>query len=85
MHSNTPFADPLWLTRGLSPYYTDSHRRLQAEVRTYVDTHITPHCDEWEAKGAVPQEVTSRHNSRSDETPCLIFHLLIRSTKDMLS
>jgi hypothetical protein len=52
-----PFADPLWLTRGESPYYGESHRRLQKEVRAYVDEHIAPFCDEWERKGAVPQEV----------------------------
>lgn len=57
MNSKTPFADPLWLTRGLSPYYTDSHRRLQEDVRKYVDTHVTPFCEEWESKGVVPQEV----------------------------
>ncbi|KAL2692385.1 hypothetical protein Neosp_002792 [[Neocosmospora] mangrovei] len=28
-----PFADPLWLTRGESPYYGESHRRLQKEVQ----------------------------------------------------
>ena len=57
MNSNTPFADPLWLTRGFLPYYTESHRRLQEDVRKYVDTHVTPFCEEWESKGAVPQEV----------------------------
>ncbi|KAI9166311.1 Acyl-CoA dehydrogenase AFT10-1 [Paramyrothecium foliicola] len=61
MHSKTPFADPLWLTRGLSAYYTLSHRRLQDEVRTYVDTHITPFCEQWEAQGSVPQEAHKRH------------------------
>ncbi|KAM0426423.1 hypothetical protein ACHAPT_008470 [Fusarium lateritium] len=56
-----PFADPLWLTRGESPYYGESHRRLQKEVRAYVDEHISPFCDEWERKGAVPQEAQQRH------------------------
>jgi hypothetical protein len=55
--STTPFADPLWLNRGFSPYYTDSHRRLQKEVREYVDTYIAPFCEEWEKTGVVPQEV----------------------------
>jgi alkylation response protein AidB-like acyl-CoA dehydrogenase len=61
MHSKTPFADPLWLTRGLSPYYNESHKRLQKEVRDYVDTHITPNCDEWESNGVVPEEAHKRH------------------------
>lgn len=57
--STTPFADPLWLNRSFSPYYTDSHRRLQKEAREYVDTYISPFCEEWEKQGAVPQEVSS--------------------------
>jgi hypothetical protein len=56
--SNTPFADPLWLNRTYSPYYTASHRRLQREVREYVDTHIAPFCEEWEQQGSVPAEVS---------------------------
>ncbi|GIC84206.1 acyl-CoA dehydrogenase family protein [Aspergillus udagawae] len=59
--SNTPFADPLWLNRIYSPYYTASHRRLQREVREYVDTHIAPFCEEWEQQGSVPIEVQTRH------------------------
>lgn len=55
--SKTPFADPLWLNRYYSPYYNESHRRLQREVREYVDTHIAPFCEEWEKQGFVPQEV----------------------------
>jgi alkylation response protein AidB-like acyl-CoA dehydrogenase len=56
-----PFGDPLWQTRGASPYYNDTHRRLQHEVREYVSTHIAPFCNEWEAQGYVPPAVLSRH------------------------
>ncbi|KAJ5892127.1 acyl-CoA dehydrogenase NM domain-like protein [Penicillium subrubescens] len=59
--STVPFADPLWLNRYYSPYYNDSHRRLQKEVREYVDTYITPFCEEWEKQGFVPPEVQRRH------------------------
>ncbi|KAL4928611.1 acyl-CoA dehydrogenase family protein [Aspergillus undulatus] len=59
--SSIPFADPLWLNRRYSPYYKDSHRRLQKEVRSYIDTHIAPYCEEWEKKGFVPAEVHQRH------------------------
>lgn len=55
--STVPFADPLWLNRYYSPYYNESHRRLQKEVREYVDTHIAPFCEEWEKQGFVPPEV----------------------------
>lgn len=53
-----PFADPLWYTRGNSPYYKESHIRLRDEVREYVSTHIAPNCEEWEKNGAVPLEVS---------------------------
>lgn len=56
--SNVPFADPLWLNRHYSPYYNDSHRKLQKEVREYVDEHIAPFCEEWEKQGFVPPEVS---------------------------
>jgi alkylation response protein AidB-like acyl-CoA dehydrogenase len=60
--SITPlFSDPLYLTRGASPYYKDSHFRLQREVRDYVDTYITPNCEEWENNGKVPNDVLERH------------------------
>ncbi|KAJ5385963.1 hypothetical protein N7509_008504 [Penicillium cosmopolitanum] len=52
--SNTPFADPLWLNRQSSPYYKESHRRLQREVREYVDNSITPFCEDWEKAGSIP-------------------------------
>ncbi|CAP95841.1 hypothetical protein E8E15_010341 [Penicillium rubens] len=59
--SNVPFADPLWLNRKHSPYYKDSHRKLQKEVRQYVDEHISPFCEEWEKQGFVPPEAQKRH------------------------
>ncbi|KAH7072477.1 acyl-CoA dehydrogenase/oxidase [Paraphoma chrysanthemicola] len=55
------YSDPLYLTRGASPYYQESHYRLQREVREYVDKHITPFCEEWETNGHVPAEVLARH------------------------
>jgi alkylation response protein AidB-like acyl-CoA dehydrogenase len=60
--SSIPFADPLWLNRRYSPYYKDSHRRLQKEVRSYIDTHIAPYCEEWEKKGFVPAEVCNKYS-----------------------
>lgn len=57
MSSAVPFADPLWLSRGYSPYYNESHRRLQREAREYVDTYIAPFCEDWESQGSVPPEV----------------------------
>ena len=59
--STSPFADPPYLSRGISPYYNESHRRLQREARKYVNEKIIPHCEEWERNGAVPSEVIRTH------------------------
>ncbi|KAJ5290567.1 Mannose-binding lectin [Penicillium atrosanguineum] len=59
--SNLPFADPLWLNRQHSPYYKESHRKLQKEIREYVDEYIAPFCGEWEKEGLIPPEVQRRH------------------------
>jgi hypothetical protein len=55
--NNVPFAEPLWHSRKVSPYYKESHIRLQKEVRRYVDEHILPFCEQWERQGSVPAEV----------------------------
>lgn len=52
-----PFAEPPWYNAINSPYYKDSHRRLRGFIRSYVDEHIIPHCEEWEAQGFIPKEV----------------------------
>jgi alkylation response protein AidB-like acyl-CoA dehydrogenase len=57
----TPYAEPLWYSRGHSPYYGDSHRRLRQEARNYVDTYISPYVEEWERTGTIPTEVYQRH------------------------
>ncbi|KAL3460202.1 acyl-CoA dehydrogenase/oxidase [Aspergillus heterothallicus] len=59
--ADPPFSEALWLSRGYSPYYDDSHRRLQKEVRQYVETSIAPHCEQWEKDGFVPPEAYKRH------------------------
>ncbi|KAH8691353.1 acyl-CoA dehydrogenase/oxidase [Talaromyces proteolyticus] len=57
-----PFSDPIWISRGASPYYNESHRRLQKEAREYVDTYISPFCEQWEREGHVPAEAIKRHS-----------------------
>jgi len=40
--SPVPYAEPAWLSKGYhSPYYNDSHRKLQKEMRYFFDTHVT--------------------------------------------
>lgn len=59
--ASAPYADPPWLSRDISPYYNESHRRLQRQAREYVSTNITPFCEVWEKKGHVPQDVILNH------------------------
>lgn len=59
--ASSPYAEPLWYSRGHSPYYGPSHRRLRAEARKYVDTYIAPHVEDWEKNGSIPTEVYQRH------------------------
>jgi hypothetical protein len=54
----TPYAEPLWYSRDISPHYNESHRKLRAAVRKYIDEEIIPFAFEWEANGKVPDEVS---------------------------
>ncbi|RDW64231.1 hypothetical protein BP5796_10733 [Coleophoma crateriformis] len=58
---SSPYAEPLWYSRDISPHYTDSHRRLRAAVREYIDEEILPYAFEWEEAGQVPAAVFKRH------------------------
>lgn len=58
--TRVPFADPLWISRTISPYHNESHRKLQKEVREYVDNNLRPYAEEWERQGSVPIEVSDQ-------------------------
>lgn len=50
--SLVPYAEPLWLTPSFrSPYYKDSHRRLQRAIREFTELYITPEAQEKERDG----------------------------------
>jgi hypothetical protein len=59
----TPYAEPLWYSRNVSPHYTDSHRKLRAAIRTYVDEEILPYAFEWESAGKVPDNARKTPSS----------------------
>lgn len=56
-----PWAEPAWLGSLESPYYNDSHRKLQAYARQYIDTNIIPHALKWEAEGDCPEEAKTAY------------------------
>ena len=56
--STAPYAEPPWYSRDSSPYYNDSHRKLRAFVRDYVENDLKPYAEDYEKQGFVPQEVS---------------------------
>ncbi|TPX72235.1 hypothetical protein SpCBS45565_g00582 [Spizellomyces sp. 'palustris'] len=55
-----PFGDPAWYQNWASPYYNESHRRLRAVMREFVDREIMPFCHEWDEAQNVPQSLFKR-------------------------
>lgn len=50
--SLVPYAEPIWLTPQFkSPYFKESHRRLQRSLRVWVDLVLTPEAQEKEVSG----------------------------------
>lgn len=55
--SPVPAAEPAWLDKGFrSPYYDDSHKRLQKEVRRYFDTYVKREARERELTNERPSK-----------------------------
>ncbi|KAJ9629406.1 hypothetical protein H2203_001779 [Taxawa tesnikishii (nom. ined.)] len=59
--STAPYAEPLWYSRDISPYYKSSHRALRGYVRTYVETHLAPYAAEIERAGDIPASVRASY------------------------
>ena len=61
MASQVPFAEPPWLAGLPSPYFNESHRKLQRAVREFVDEHVKPEAQEKELDGTfVSQELVDK-------------------------
>jgi hypothetical protein len=60
--SLVPYGEPTWLTPQFkSPYYNESHRRLQKALRVFVDTEVYPVAQECEAEGKlIPQSLIDK-------------------------
>lgn len=60
--SVVPYGEPTWLTPQFkSPYYNESHRRLQKAIRVFTDQYVTPVAQECEKSGeTVPQHLIDR-------------------------
>ncbi|KYK60546.1 Acyl-CoA dehydrogenase/oxidase [Drechmeria coniospora] len=63
--SPVPYAEPLWLSSHFkSPYYKDSHRRLQKAIRHFTDRYLTPEAQECESTGRHISQEMIDHMSR---------------------
>ncbi|KAF7547279.1 hypothetical protein G7Z17_g7845 [Cylindrodendrum hubeiense] len=60
--SEVPYAEPLWLSPTFrSPYYNESHRRLQRAMREFTDKYLYPEAQECETTGRfISQEMIER-------------------------
>ena len=47
-------------TSARSPYFTEEHEMLRAQLRRFVEQEIKPHAAPWEEAGFVPREVLRR-------------------------
>jgi len=55
--STVPYAEPTWLIPAFkSPYYNESHRKLQKEIRVFVDTILRPEALRIEEAGIYPSQ-----------------------------
>jgi alkylation response protein AidB-like acyl-CoA dehydrogenase len=52
-----PFGDPYWYQDWSSPYYDESHRKVRAAIRQFVEKEIMPHCHEWDEAKQIPKEL----------------------------
>lgn len=60
--SVVPYGEPTWLTPQFkSPYYKESHRKLQRALRIWTDEELTPVAQECEKNGThIPQELIDK-------------------------
>ena len=75
--SPVPFGEPAWLSEGFtSPYYKDSHRKLQKYMRDFTDEHVKEEAAAHEKSGERPTvELVQRMGSE------LINHMRMGPTK----
>nr|POF07670.1 acyl-coa dehydrogenase apdg [Quercus suber] len=60
--SKVPYGEPCWLSPSYkSPYYKDSHRKLQKAMRVFVEEHVKPEAQEKEKDGThISQELIDK-------------------------
>jgi acyl-CoA dehydrogenase len=69
--AHVPFADPPWLNGLPTPYYNDSHRKWQKDIRVFIDEHLNKHAIEWERAEDVPPHVFGEFAAANMLVPAL--------------
>lgn len=49
-----PYGDPAWYQRFNSPYYSESHRRWRADLRTFLEAVVFPTIPAWRESSSGP-------------------------------
>ncbi|KAG9234885.1 acyl-CoA dehydrogenase-like protein [Amylocarpus encephaloides] len=77
--STVPYGEPTWLTPQFkSPYYKESHRRLQKAMRKFVDEEVYPVAQECEKEGTIiPQDLIDKMSKKG------ILHMRLGPGKHM--
>ena len=77
--SAVPYGEPTWLTPQFkSPYYKESHRRLQKAMRKFVDEEVYPVAQECEKEGTIiPQGLIDKMSKKG------ILHMRLGPGKHM--
>ena len=57
MPAQIPFSEPPYLSSLPSPYFTPSHRKWQAAIQPFIQSHLHDRAVEWDVSGTVPPEV----------------------------
>ncbi|TVY31228.1 Acyl-CoA dehydrogenase [Lachnellula hyalina] len=77
--SVVPYGEPTWLTPQFkSPYYKESHRKLQKALRVFVDTEVYPVAQKCEEEGKhIPQDLIDKMSKKG------ILHMRLGPGKHM--
>ena len=68
----TPFAETPFIRGWKSPYMTESHKRMRAAVRAFVDKHIVPDLEYMHEKGVDPSDELFEEMGKNGIIACRI-------------
>ncbi|KAI9831137.1 MAG: hypothetical protein M1819_005225 [Sarea resinae] len=79
-----PYADPSWYQSYHSPYFTESHAALRAEVREWMDNEVQPNVTEWDEAKKVPDAIYKQMGERGYLAGLMGVHYPTHLTKNTI-